>query len=141
MTAAGEEIGWRGYMLTRLVDAGIPRPVLASGLIWGLWHVPVVLALATPRAHPPRPQPCCSWSWQQRSASCSRVYVADRQCLARDRASRRVEQHHPVRLRYGENGRCRLPPGRWRIVVGRRVGCLTVITMIIAAGVFSRGAG
>jgi uncharacterized protein len=43
MTAAGEEIGWRGYMLTRLIDAGIPRPVLASGLIWGLWHVPVVL--------------------------------------------------------------------------------------------------
>ncbi len=22
-TAAGEEIGWRGYMLTRLIDAGI----------------------------------------------------------------------------------------------------------------------
>src|SRR5262249_15123451 len=29
----GEEIGWRGYMLTRLIDARIPRPVLASGLI------------------------------------------------------------------------------------------------------------
>ena len=24
--AAGEEIGWRGYMLTRLIDAGVPRP-------------------------------------------------------------------------------------------------------------------
>jgi len=42
-TAAGEEIGWRGYMLTRLIDAGVPRPVLASGLIWGLWHVPLIL--------------------------------------------------------------------------------------------------
>lgn len=42
--ASGEEIGWRGYMLTRLIDAGIPRPVLASGLIWGVWHVPLVLA-------------------------------------------------------------------------------------------------
>ena len=31
---AGEEIGWRGYMLTRLIDAGVPRPVLVSGLIW-----------------------------------------------------------------------------------------------------------
>ena len=41
--AAGEEIGWRGYMLTRLIDSGIPRPVLASGLIWALWHVPLVL--------------------------------------------------------------------------------------------------
>jgi hypothetical protein len=34
LTAAGEEIGWRGYMLTRLIDAGVPRPVLVSGLIW-----------------------------------------------------------------------------------------------------------
>jgi membrane protease YdiL (CAAX protease family) len=40
---SGEEIGWRGYMLTRLVDAGVPRPVLASGLIWGAWHIPLVL--------------------------------------------------------------------------------------------------
>src|SRR5215207_2176657 len=37
--AAGEEIGWRGYMLTRLIDAGVPRPVLVSGLLRGLWHV------------------------------------------------------------------------------------------------------
>ena len=42
-TAAGEEIGWRGYMLTRLIDAGLPQPVLLSGLIWGLWHVPLIL--------------------------------------------------------------------------------------------------
>ena len=42
-TAAGEEIGWRGYMLTRLIDAGVPHPVLVSGLIWGLWHVPLIL--------------------------------------------------------------------------------------------------
>lgn len=44
LLAAGEEIGWRGYMLTRLIDAGVPRPVLASGLIWALWHIPLVLA-------------------------------------------------------------------------------------------------
>jgi membrane protease YdiL (CAAX protease family) len=42
-TAAGEEIGWRGYMLTRLIDAGVPRPVLTSGIIWGVWHVPLIL--------------------------------------------------------------------------------------------------
>ena len=41
--AAGEEIGWRGYMLTRLIDASVPRPVLVSGVIWGLWHVPLIL--------------------------------------------------------------------------------------------------
>jgi membrane protease YdiL (CAAX protease family) len=42
-TAAGEEIGWRGYMLTRLIDARVPSPVLVSGLFWGLWHVPLIL--------------------------------------------------------------------------------------------------
>jgi len=42
-TAAGEEIGWRGYMLARLISAGVPKPILTSGLIWGLWHVPLIL--------------------------------------------------------------------------------------------------
>ena len=41
--AAGEEIGWRGYMLGRLIAAGVPRPILASGLILGSWHLPLVL--------------------------------------------------------------------------------------------------
>lgn len=41
---AGEEIGWRGYMLTRLIDAGIPRPLLVSGLIWAAWHLPLILS-------------------------------------------------------------------------------------------------
>ncbi|MEZ4663934.1 MAG: CPBP family intramembrane glutamic endopeptidase [Caldilineaceae bacterium] len=41
--AVGEEIGWRGYMLTRLIDARVPIPVLASGLIWGVWHLPMLL--------------------------------------------------------------------------------------------------
>lgn len=44
LSAAGEEIGWRGYMLMRLIDAGVPRPVLVSGIIWGLWHMPLILA-------------------------------------------------------------------------------------------------
>ena len=43
LLTAGEEIGWRGYMLTRLIDSGVPRPVLVSGLIWGLWHLPLIL--------------------------------------------------------------------------------------------------
>ncbi|MEK0313532.1 type II CAAX endopeptidase family protein [Cohnella sp. 56] len=41
--SVGEELGWRGYMLTRLVDARIPRPLLTSGIIWGIWHLPVIL--------------------------------------------------------------------------------------------------
>ncbi|HEX8684052.1 MAG TPA: type II CAAX endopeptidase family protein [Ardenticatenaceae bacterium] len=44
-TAAGEEIGWRGYLLPRLIEAGVPHPILLSGLIWGAWHmVPVFTA-------------------------------------------------------------------------------------------------
>ena len=43
-SAAGEEIGWRGYMLTRLVAAGVPAPILVSGIIWGLWHTPLILS-------------------------------------------------------------------------------------------------
>lgn len=42
--SAGEEIGWRGYMLTRLVDSGVPAPILISGLIWGLWHTPLIFS-------------------------------------------------------------------------------------------------
>jgi membrane protease YdiL (CAAX protease family) len=42
--AAGEEIGWRGYMLTRLIDSGVPAPILVSGLVWALWHTPLILS-------------------------------------------------------------------------------------------------
>ncbi len=43
IAAAGEEIGWRGYMLTRLIQARVPFPLLVSGLIWGLWHTPLIV--------------------------------------------------------------------------------------------------
>jgi len=52
-SAFGEEVGWRGYMLTRLVAAGVPRPVFVSGLIWALWHVPLILSgLYAAGSHP-----------------------------------------------------------------------------------------
>ena len=44
LSAFGEEVGWRGYMLTRLIVAGVPKPVLVSGLIWASWHVPLILS-------------------------------------------------------------------------------------------------
>lgn len=44
LSAFGEELGWRGYMLTRLVEAGVPRPVLVSGAVWALWHTPLIVA-------------------------------------------------------------------------------------------------
>lgn len=40
---AGEEIGWRGYMLTRLIDSGVPKPLLIHGLIWSTYHIPLIL--------------------------------------------------------------------------------------------------
>ncbi len=44
LRAAGEEIGWRGYMLTRLIAAGVPQPLFVSGLIWAVWHFPLILS-------------------------------------------------------------------------------------------------
>ena len=43
-TTAGEEIGWRGYLLPRMIEARIPQPILLSSLIWGTWHLPVLFA-------------------------------------------------------------------------------------------------
>jgi uncharacterized protein len=44
LTATGEELGWRGHMVPRLVQAGVPRPLLVGGVIWGLWHAPLILS-------------------------------------------------------------------------------------------------
>ncbi|WP_433654413.1 CPBP family glutamic-type intramembrane protease [Nocardia sp. CA-128927] len=41
--ALGEELGWRGYLLTRLIDAEVPQPILVSGLIWAAWHLPLII--------------------------------------------------------------------------------------------------
>lgn len=38
-----EEIGWRGYFLPRLAVLGERRALLLSGLLHGVWHLPVVL--------------------------------------------------------------------------------------------------
>ncbi len=39
--AFGEELGWRGYLLPRLIQAGWPSPLLLSGVVWGIWHLPL----------------------------------------------------------------------------------------------------
>jgi membrane protease YdiL (CAAX protease family) len=38
----GEEYGWRGFLQGELVGFGKVRGVLLVGLIWGLWHAPVI---------------------------------------------------------------------------------------------------
>ena len=40
----GEEYGWRGYLLPRLLSLGEVRATLVVALIWGPWHVPFLLA-------------------------------------------------------------------------------------------------
>lgn len=41
--ALGEELGWRGWLLPKLLSLGIVPALLISGLIWGVWHAPLVL--------------------------------------------------------------------------------------------------
>ncbi len=42
--ALGEEIGWRGFLLPRLVSrAGFTRGCFFSGCIWAVWHYPLLL--------------------------------------------------------------------------------------------------
>lgn len=38
----GEEFGWRGYLLPKLMPLGGRKAVLISGVIWGVWHWPVI---------------------------------------------------------------------------------------------------
>ena len=38
----GEELGWRGFLLPRLMPLGQWKALLISGLIWGVWHAPVI---------------------------------------------------------------------------------------------------
>jgi len=41
--AMGEELGWRGYLLPKLLPLGQWRAMLISGAIWGIWHAPAIL--------------------------------------------------------------------------------------------------
>ncbi|HEX6447040.1 MAG TPA: CPBP family intramembrane glutamic endopeptidase [Streptosporangiales bacterium] len=39
----GEEIGWRGFLLPRLLPLGQWPALVIVGVVWGLWHTPVLL--------------------------------------------------------------------------------------------------
>lgn len=39
----GEELGWRGYLLPKLWPLGARTAVLVHGLVWGVWHWPLIL--------------------------------------------------------------------------------------------------
>ncbi len=39
----GEEFGWRGYLLPRLSPLGGIQVAIITGVIWGLWHAPLII--------------------------------------------------------------------------------------------------
>ncbi|MFB9383690.1 lysostaphin resistance A-like protein [Pseudonocardia petroleophila] len=41
--ALGEELGWRGWLLPKLMPLGPVPAILVSGVLWGVWHAPLVL--------------------------------------------------------------------------------------------------
>ncbi|GAA3118763.1 CPBP family intramembrane glutamic endopeptidase [Streptosporangium carneum] len=43
VVAFGEEWGWRGWLLPRLMPLGVWRALVVSGVIWGAWHAPLTL--------------------------------------------------------------------------------------------------
>jgi membrane protease YdiL (CAAX protease family) len=38
----GEEFGWRAYLVRKLLPFGGRKAMILTGLIWGLWHAPVI---------------------------------------------------------------------------------------------------
>lgn len=43
----GEEYGWRGYLVPKLLPLGEVRASLIVGVIWGVWHFPNALQEST----------------------------------------------------------------------------------------------
>lgn len=41
----GEELGWRGYLLPKLLPLGTRTALVLHGVIWGLWHAPLVVLI------------------------------------------------------------------------------------------------
>ncbi|HEX8760894.1 MAG TPA: CPBP family intramembrane glutamic endopeptidase [Pseudonocardiaceae bacterium] len=140
LTAAGEEIGWRGYMLTRLIDAGIPHPVLASGLIWGLWHVPIVFGAG----YAAGPSPTASALLLVVLATAFGVVFARLRlqtgsvwpAIVLHAAWNSIIQSAFDSARMGGDGSPLHDAASWWV---GESGVLTVIAMIIAAVVFSQG--
>ena len=132
-TAAGEEIGWRGYMLTRLVDAGVPKPILTSGVIWGVWHVPLILGGVYLVGPPPL---LAALLWMVTATAFSFVFARVRletgsvwPAITLHSAWNAIIQAGFDPASHGANA---------ELWIGES-GILVALTMIVAAVVFSRG--
>lgn len=55
LSTLGEELGWRGLLAPRLVELeGVTKASLLTGLVWSLWHYPLMIVLL-PRHRPEPP--------------------------------------------------------------------------------------
>ena len=43
LVALGEELGWRGYLYEALKGVGFWRASALVGVMWGMWHAPIIL--------------------------------------------------------------------------------------------------
>ncbi|MUM76382.1 CPBP family intramembrane metalloprotease [Pseudodesulfovibrio sp. F-1] len=50
--ALGEELGWRGFLLPRLMGLGKVPAYAILGVVWGLWHAPLILVGFNYPGHP-----------------------------------------------------------------------------------------
>lgn len=41
--AFGEELGWRGFLLRQFQDMTFMKASMVIGIIWGIWHEPLIL--------------------------------------------------------------------------------------------------
>jgi len=43
LAAFGEELGWRGFLLKAFKETSFLKASILIGLIWGIWHAPLIL--------------------------------------------------------------------------------------------------
>jgi membrane protease YdiL (CAAX protease family) len=48
----GEEFGWTGYLLPKLLLLGRWKAIVIYGVIWGLWHAPIIVGGFNYPGHP-----------------------------------------------------------------------------------------
>jgi uncharacterized protein len=41
--AFGEELGWRGFLPKQLLSLGFYKTSLIIGIVWGVWHAPIII--------------------------------------------------------------------------------------------------
>jgi membrane protease YdiL (CAAX protease family) len=103
LAGLGEELGWRGYLLPRLLRLGAWPALVGVGVIWWAWHLPLGLLSPRPRAGQPRAVPrrwgsgrYCVWCRAGVAALRLDEHFPRRACAHRLQQRQR-RRPHPVR--------------------------------------------